>query len=574
MKVWAAGAAALLAACSTAPAADVATFDQFAWLVGNWRGESDGAPFYEEWKRVDPLHYSNRNYRICAGQVVGDDRAEILVESGDVVYRSGTLVWHLENASPDRCLFVNREHGESISFQLQPAGTWTAVLTYPSRSIEYQLSRVEPMDSLAAKPFEPLLGWYAGRLSCRDQHLETSLQLEVTRDRSQALVYTPSTLQSAVPAEEVCWDPPFLSLQLADGNRRIRLACVVDGDVIRGKLREGELEIQAEFVRGDTPRAAESTARIEPTSIPRDGGPVNARVFLPRVKTGEKRAGVVIVHGSGQRRIDEYNGWAELLAARGVAVLTYDKRNVTTFPDLNLRERPTDIGRFEDLVSDARAAVGVLAAHAEVDSKRVGILGFSQGAVVAPFVAAADRSLAFVVAVSGNATTDAEFIVYQSDRRLEQHGVAAENRNRARALWAKLFEYTKTRSGADELQRELDRAHEEGWGRWALTRRVPNDDEIAHLMTWNSWELDPAAAWRASSCPALVVLGELDDLVPAKRSAEILTPLFKEAAGAREVRVFAHADHQIRVVPNAGEFAWPRFAPEYLDTIANWIAAR
>ncbi len=55
----------------------------------------------------------------------------------------------------------------------------------------------------------------------------------------------------------------------------------------------------------------------------------------------------------------------------------------------------------------------------------------------------------------------------------------------------KLFAYAKTKSGGAELQKELDAANNEGWGRSVVPRRLPNDDELKYLMNWNGFELNP-----------------------------------------------------------------------------------
>ncbi len=161
---------------------------------------------------------------------------------------------------------------------------------------------------------------------------------------------------------------------------------------------------------------AKLSYRIERASIVNGKVNLNANLFLPNSK--KPVAAIVMVAGTGQRTKEEYNGWADLLASRGFAVLTYDKRNVTNFPELNIRNASTDIANIDDLAADAAQAFRFLEKRKEIIRKKIGFIGFSQGAVVVPIVVGNNPQAAFVVAISGNTTTDREFIIYQALNRL------------------------------------------------------------------------------------------------------------------------------------------------------------
>lgn len=81
----------------------------------------------------------------------------------------------------------------------------------------------------------------------------------------------------------------------------------------------------------------------------------------------------------------DYDDWARRLAGRGVAVLRYDKRGIgeSTGPPLSWLDP-------DPLTVDARAAVRALSARPEVDTRRVGVIGHSQGGTIA--LRAASRS--------------------------------------------------------------------------------------------------------------------------------------------------------------------------------------
>lgn len=107
---------------------------------------------------------------------------------------------------------------------------------------------------------------------------------------------------------------------------------------------------------------------------------------------------VVLVHGSGPLDRDQnifqhkqFLVLADHLTRQGIAVLRYDKRGVGKSTGVY-----KDATTF-DFAGDAEAAVRFLRGRPEVDTRRIGILGHSEGGVIAPLVAARDPGLAFVV---------------------------------------------------------------------------------------------------------------------------------------------------------------------------------
>lgn len=146
---------------------------------------------------------------------------------------------------------------------------------------------------------------------------------------------------------------------------------------------------------------------------PRAPGVTLAGVFTKPPGTGPFPA-VMLIAGSGRQSRDEmvlrhriFLVLADELNRRGVAVLRYDKRGVGE-----------SSGDFQsattaDFASDAEAAFRYLSARPDVDPKRVGLIGHSEGGVIAPIVAVADPKVAFVVLMAGPGVRGAELLELQ-----------------------------------------------------------------------------------------------------------------------------------------------------------------
>jgi dienelactone hydrolase len=116
---------------------------------------------------------------------------------------------------------------------------------------------------------------------------------------------------------------------------------------------------------------------------------------------------VVLVHGSGPHDRDEsvgatkpFRDLALGLAARGVAVLRYEKRTrVAPFSFIG-RRYTVDA----EVVDDAVAAVALLRAEPRIDGRRVVVVGHSLGGMLAPRIAARDGGLAGIAILAGATT--------------------------------------------------------------------------------------------------------------------------------------------------------------------------
>ena len=139
------------------------------------------------------------------------------------------------------------------------------------------------------------------------------------------------------------------------------------------------------------------------------GARLSGTLYTPKVY----RAAVVLVHGSGQEsRMREF---ATLLAASGIAVLTYDKRGVGAsegvYAGPEVGTNNIDSTNLQLLAQDARAAVNVL--KQKLPSLPLGLLGFSQAGWIIPLTATANPLVEFMVLFSGPTVTTLEQLRFQ-----------------------------------------------------------------------------------------------------------------------------------------------------------------
>ena len=130
-------------------------------------------------------------------------------------------------------------------------------------------------------------------------------------------------------------------------------------------------------------------------------------------KPKKSYAAVVIVHGSGQEK--RMGSFAEILAKRGISVLTYDKRGVGEsggiYAGPEVGTNNIDSININLLAKDASAAVSML--HQQYKNTPLGILGFSQAGWIIPIAAKENPFVEFMVLFSCPTVTTLEQLRFQ-----------------------------------------------------------------------------------------------------------------------------------------------------------------
>ena len=149
---------------------------------------------------------------------------------------------------------------------------------------------------------------------------------------------------------------------------------------------------------------------------------------------------VVLVSGAGPQDRDATNAGhkpfavlAEHLASQGVAVLRTDDRGVGGSTGA--------LGgtTWLDLAADVRAGVGFLRTRAKINPNAIGIVGHSQGGLIAPIVVAEDPQVAFLVSLAGPSTDFIELTLSQRRRAAVAQGVSEEVIARTESVLAEAF---------------------------------------------------------------------------------------------------------------------------------------
>lgn len=274
---------------------------------------------------------------------------------------------------------------------------------------------------------------------------------------------------------------------------------------------------------------------------------------------------------------------ADFLTRAGIAVLRVDDRGVG---GSTLGSSPATTA---DLVQDVLRGVRLLREHPGIDPEKVGLIGHSEGGLIAPMAAAESNEVVFIVMLAGTGVPGMEILLEQTMLITKAAGATQEQ---LEAQWeAQRHALSLVAAGADSVEiREavanliaIQQARQPEGGR---LEGETLDDVITGetrkvLQPWFRYflTLDPRTALRSVKVPVLALNGELDLQVPPYQNLPEIEKALKEAGNTDvTIREFPGLNHlfQTTTTGSPAEYAGieETMSPEVLETIRDWILAR
>lgn len=284
---------------------------------------------------------------------------------------------------------------------------------------------------------------------------------------------------------------------------------------------------------------------------------------------------VLLIAGSGPHDRDEsllghkpFLVLADYLTRKGIVVLRADKRGIGASTG-NYATATT-----ADFATDAEAGVAYLKTRAEVDAHRIGLIGHSEGGIIAPMAAVADPDVTFVVMMAGSGVPGDQIIVEQG--RLisiaggESADKAAEDAEKSRETLT-LVETEKDPATLTKLLGAKLAA--EGVPDAAIAGQIK-----AMTSPWFRYFLtyDPATAMRQLKIPVLALNGSLDLQVPPAQNLPAIRKALADAGNTHyEVDELPGLNHLFQDAKTGAPSEYGQIeetiSPMVLDKLANWI---
>jgi pimeloyl-ACP methyl ester carboxylesterase len=448
----------------------------------------------------------------------------------------------------------------------------------------------------AAAQQSPLVGGWGGALEVSAIRLRLTLAVRDSGGTLQARFTSVDQGGSAFPAAvETRGDTAIFTAAAIGATYR---GVLVGRDTLRGEWSQGGNALPLTMVRG-----ADAGMVLRRPQHPRPPFPYRSEEVVVESVPGVRLAGtltlpagdgphpaVLLVSGSGPQDRDEdllghkpFLVLSDHLTRAGIAVLRLDDRGTA---------RSTGDFRgatSEDFANDAAAAVRWLRARPEVADDRVGIVGHSEGGVIAPMVASRDPQVAFVVMLAGPGIPAAELLVMQGALISRAGGDPESEIERTKGLQREMFAAIAQIADSAALRDTLSAIGRRFQATLTPEERAMPDASDATLNAaintmvspWYRWFLryDPLPALRATRVPVLALNGALDLQVPADENLAGIEQTLR-AAGNRDVTVekLPGLNHLFQTARTGAPSEYGEIeetmSPAVLQRVSAWILER
>lgn len=442
-----------------------------------------------------------------------------------------------------------------------------------------------------AQAIFPSEGTWQGALETPELRLR--LQLHISHDDKKQLVAALDSLDqgaNGLPASNVSQKDAVVHFEIPGV-----------GGIYEGTINAAKDTLSGTWTQSDVPQKLNFVRQDQPLEIVRPQDPVkpypyveedvsfsNAKAndslagTLTMPRTGGPFPTVLLLAGSGPHDRDEtlaghrpFLVLADALTRSGFAVLRYDKRGIAASTgDYNS-------ATTEDFASDAEAAVAFLRTRHDLNMKKFGIIGHSEGGLIGSIVAVRNpQQVSWLVLLAAPALKGEEALLLQSKLIAQAGGLGDEQITASLAFDRKAYSLVREEHDPAALQKKLNELVKASGMSGALPPPALQSQIRMISSPWFRFYLDydPIPNLKKITCPVLALDGEKDLQVPSTENLPAIQAAF-EAADLKdfEVAEMPGLNHlfQDSETGSPAEYGviQETIAPEALTKIISWITA-
>lgn len=294
---------------------------------------------------------------------------------------------------------------------------------------------------------------------------------------------------------------------------------------------------------------------------------------------------VILISGSGaQNRDEELMGHkpflvlSDYLTRNGIAVLRYDDRG--SFASTGNFAASTSA----DFARDVEAAIQYLKTRKEINAKKIGLIGHSEGGLIAPMVASRSKDVAYIVMMAGPGISGAEILLRQQELIGRANGIKEEDIAETKATNSSIYKFIDEIENTDSLRNALT-----SFVKTEMQKKtkLPSEkaaqemaeNQIAQIMSpWMLYFMryNPAPTLEKVKCPVLAINGSKDLQVPAEINLQTIEKSLKKAGNkkyvVKELTGLNHLFQECKTgSPNEYAEIEQTISPLALETMLKWI---
>ena len=433
--------------------------------------------------------------------------------------------------------------------------------------------------------YEAYTGVWQGDIEAGEQKIKTVLHVKTGENGElKASVDSPEQGATGISASKVVATDKGLTVFIDVVKASYEAELTASGE-LKGTWHQGgasfplnmkKLEAEPDYSKPQDPKQPYPYNSADVTFTNEKAG-ITLAGTLTYPFNGKADKAVVLITGSGpQNRNEELMGHrpflvlSDYLTKKGIAVLRYDDRGVG-----ESQGDPT-AATSEDFADDAEAAVNYLKTQNMVGIEKIGLIGHSEGGMIAPMLAAKSKDIDFIVLMAGPGCTGEEVILQQSAAIMRAMGMADEAVNQTNALNRQIYDLVINSDNLEEASAQISKM----LASYGMPKEQIDATASQIVSPWFKYFLsfDPAPVLEKVTVPVLAINGSLDLQVIAKENLPKIAAALERGGNKQyTVHEFEGLNHLFQPAVTGLVEEYPKIettiAPEALDYIASWIGA-
>lgn len=315
-------------------------------------------------------------------------------------------------------------------------------------------------------------------------------------------------------------------------------------------------------------------------------GDVNLAGTLSIPRKTDKTPAVILLSGYGpctrdyeEREMKKFRVISSYLANNGIAVLRYDDRGAGDSSKVNWSHFT-----FNDLSDEVLAAFKLLQSYEEINSNKIGLLGHSLGAAIAPLAASKTEEIAFIVLLGGHGLPGTQTGAITRKNIGQMIGETIEETKKGVKLVERIYQLIQSEEGWENIKTVIYEEMNSMFSNFPdekqnMFKNYDNYLESTYegflLSNGNTpmfksfLRYNPNSSLSKIKCPALLLFGGMDILHPPDQHMDTMVKALKTCGNKNiTVKLFPQVDHEFTTVESRKK---KDFTSELLPTISSWI---
>ncbi|WP_316812548.1 alpha/beta hydrolase family protein [Pedobacter heparinus] len=440
--------------------------------------------------------------------------------------------------------------------------------------------------------------WY-GTLDTKGSKLRIVFHVSKTGDAYTTTMDSPDQGVSGIATDKTTIQGKQLTISAAEFGLTYTGSYVPDSSKITGTFTQGT----GNFPLTLSKKTATAVTVIRPQD-PKDFPYKQEEVTFVNVKNGNQLAGTltmpsngkaskiaILISGSGpQNRNEElapfnhrpFLVWSDWLTRNGIAVLRYDDRGIGK-----------STGNFAkassaDFADDAEAAVNYISSRADLKHLSIGLVGHSEGGMIAPMVASRNKSVKFIVLLAGTGVPIAELMVQQNQDLMRLSGAPASTIALSAATNTKIYQamnqyknlpFDAFKAKIDTLMYDEFRTHQKELLLGQDVNKVVGTLSKTFYTPWFRYfiSFNPAVYLSKVKCPVLALNGTLDMQIKSDTNLAAIQTVLQKAGNTRfDIMPLPGLNHLFQQATTGGTVEYGQISetvnPKVLQKVSAWIA--